>query len=132
MKMWVPSLALISGLRTWHCLELWSRSKMRLGSGIAVAAALMRPWLGNFHMPRCGPKKTKKKKRQIKEERQSNSLICPRMPPFFSWASPRGFAASHRASAGSILFMMLQVQGGLTSITFHESEVNRKEDRSGG
>ena len=37
MRMWVPSLALLSGLRIWPCLELWYRSKMQLGSCIAVA-----------------------------------------------------------------------------------------------
>ena len=37
MKTRVRSLALLSGLRIWHCCELWCRSQMRLGSGIAVA-----------------------------------------------------------------------------------------------
>ena len=37
MRLWVQFLALLSGLRIWHCHELWCRSKMRLGSGIAVA-----------------------------------------------------------------------------------------------
>ena len=31
------SLALLSGLRIQRCYELWCRSQMRLGSGIAVA-----------------------------------------------------------------------------------------------
>ena len=26
--------------RIWHCCELWCRSQMRLGSGIAVAVAV--------------------------------------------------------------------------------------------
>ena len=30
-------VALLSGLRIWHCRELWSRSQMWLGSGVAVA-----------------------------------------------------------------------------------------------
>ena len=33
----VRSLASLSGLRIWHCHELWSRSQMQLRSGIAVA-----------------------------------------------------------------------------------------------
>ena len=37
MSLWVPSLALLSGLRILHCHELWCRSQMQLGSGIAVA-----------------------------------------------------------------------------------------------
>ena len=45
----VQSLALLSGLMTRHCCELWCRSKTQLGSGIAVlrcrpaAAALIQP-----------------------------------------------------------------------------------------
>ena len=35
----VRSLASLSGLRIWHCRELWCRSKMRPGSGVAVAVA---------------------------------------------------------------------------------------------
>ena len=37
MRLWVRSLAPLSGLRIWHCRELWYRLQMRLGSGIAVA-----------------------------------------------------------------------------------------------
>ena len=36
MSMWVGSLASLSGLRLWHCHELWYRFQMQLGSGIAV------------------------------------------------------------------------------------------------
>ena len=35
MRMWVQSLASISGLMTWHCRELWCRSQMWTGSGVA-------------------------------------------------------------------------------------------------
>ena len=37
MRMWVPSLALFSGLRIWHCHELWCGLQVRLGSCVAVA-----------------------------------------------------------------------------------------------
>ena len=37
MRTQVLSLASFSGLRIWHCHELWCRSQMRLGSGIGVA-----------------------------------------------------------------------------------------------
>ena len=40
MRLWVRSLALLTGLRIRHCRELWFRSQMGLGSGIAVAVAL--------------------------------------------------------------------------------------------
>ena len=36
MRMWVPSLALFSGLRIWHCHELWCGLQVRLGSCVAV------------------------------------------------------------------------------------------------
>ena len=36
-RMWVCSLAFISGSRIWHCHKLWCRSQMQLGSGVAVA-----------------------------------------------------------------------------------------------
>ena len=37
MRLWVRSLALLNGLRLWHCHELWYRLQMCLGSGVAVA-----------------------------------------------------------------------------------------------
>ena len=37
MRLWIQSLALLSGFRFWCCRELWYRSQMRLGSGVAVA-----------------------------------------------------------------------------------------------
>ena len=40
MRTRVQSLALLSGLMTRRCRELWCRSKMRLGSGVAVAVAV--------------------------------------------------------------------------------------------
>ena len=38
-KMWILSLASLSGLRIQHCSGLWCTSQTRLGSGIAVAVA---------------------------------------------------------------------------------------------
>ena len=37
MRLWVRSLALLSGLRIQRCLELWCRLQMQLRSHIAVA-----------------------------------------------------------------------------------------------
>ena len=39
MRMWVRSLALLGGLRIQRCHELWSKSQMRLGYGIAMVVA---------------------------------------------------------------------------------------------
>ena len=33
MRLWVRFLALLSGLRFWHCRDLWCRSQTQLGSG---------------------------------------------------------------------------------------------------
>ena len=37
MRLWVRSLASLSGLRIWQCRELWCRLQTRLGSCVAVA-----------------------------------------------------------------------------------------------
>ena len=37
LRMQVGSLALLSGLRIWHCCELWHRSQVQLRSAVAVA-----------------------------------------------------------------------------------------------
>ena len=58
MKLQVRFLALLSGLRIWRCCDLWCRSKMRLGSGAAVAGTYagrqlklrFDPQPGNLHM----------------------------------------------------------------------------------
>ena len=43
--MWVQSLVLLSGLRIWHGCKLGHRSQIWLGSGIAVAVAVV--WAGS-------------------------------------------------------------------------------------
>ena len=48
MRMQVQSQALLSGLSIWRCHKLWFRSQMLLGSGIAVAAALIQPLAWEF------------------------------------------------------------------------------------
>uniref|UniRef100_A0A8D0WRM8 FAM13A-like domain-containing protein n=1 Tax=Sus scrofa TaxID=9823 RepID=A0A8D0WRM8_PIG len=65
----------LSGLRTWRCRELWCRSQIRLGSGVAVAvveagscSSNSAPSLGTSIYSGCGPKKKKKKlNEKIKE-----------------------------------------------------------------
>ena len=71
MKMQVQSLALLSGLRIWHCCKLWCRSKMWLRSQNAVAVSLASncssnstPSLWPSMCCRCGPKEKKKKKKK--------------------------------------------------------------------
>ena len=69
MRLWVQSLALLSGLRTQHCHELWCRSQMQLGPQVAVATVQAgsyssdsTPHLESSICHGCSPKKTKKKK----------------------------------------------------------------------
>ena len=71
MRLWVQSLALLSGLRIRRCHELWCRLQTLLGSCVAVALAqacgnssALPPSLGTSICCGSGPsngKKTKKK-----------------------------------------------------------------------
>ena len=63
-------LASFSGLRMWHCPELWCWLQIWLRSGIAVAvvqagdfSSYSIPNLGTSICCKCGPKKTKDKKK---------------------------------------------------------------------
>ena len=60
MRVWVPFLALLSGLSIWHCRELWCTSQTRLGSGIAVALGKAGSYSSDCSSicPKCGPKYT--------------------------------------------------------------------------
>ena len=73
MRMWVWSLALLSGLRMRHCHELWYRSQTWLRSHIAVtvaeasAVALIQSLAWKFpYGASVALKKEKKKKRKRK------------------------------------------------------------------
>ena len=61
MRLQVPSLASLSGLRIQRCHELWCRLQMRLGSGIAVALIGPLAWEPPYAMG-VALKKTKDKK----------------------------------------------------------------------
>ena len=70
MRMQVPSLALLGGLRILCCHELWCRSQTQLRSDIAVALVYaggyssdLTPSLGTSICHLCGPKRPKKKKK---------------------------------------------------------------------
>ena len=73
MRMWVQSLALLSGLRIWYCQELWCRSQMWLRSHVAVAvvkvgscSSNLTPSLGTFIGLGCSPKKAEQNKTKQK------------------------------------------------------------------
>ena len=64
MRMWVWSLTSLSGLRIWHCRELWYSSQMWLAFYIAVAVAQAgscsfdsTPSLRTYICRGCSPKK---------------------------------------------------------------------------
>ena len=68
----IPSLASLGGWRIWCCHELWCRSQMQLGSGVAVAVvqagsnnSTETPSLGTSICRGCSPKKKKDKKNYI-------------------------------------------------------------------
>ena len=78
MRMWVRSLASLTGLGIYHCSDLWCRLQMRLRSGVAVTVVKASscssdstPSLGNSIC--CGKKKQKKKK---KKGRITKPQIC--------------------------------------------------------
>ena len=71
MRMWVQSLASISGLRMQHCCKLWCRLQMQLGSGVAMTvvqacsgSSNSTPSPGTSMCYRCGPKRKKEKERK--------------------------------------------------------------------
>ena len=68
-RMRVRSLVSLSGLRIWHCRELWRRSQVWVWSCVAMAVAQAgsyssnwTPSLGVSICCSCGPKKQRKKK----------------------------------------------------------------------
>ena len=75
MRMWVQSLALLSGSGIWHHHELWCRLQMRLGSHIAglwhkpAAGALIPPLAWELlYTASVALKRRKKKKKKEEEE----------------------------------------------------------------
>ena len=88
MRMWVRSLASLSGSGVLRCGELWCRSQTQLGSCIAEAVAWagsssseLTRGLGTSICCRYGPKKQKKfKKLKLKNknlESEMKSRECP-------------------------------------------------------
>ena len=61
MRMRVRSLGLLSVLRIQRCHELWCRSQMQLGFGIAMAQIQPLAWELLYATPATSLKKKKKK-----------------------------------------------------------------------
>ena len=89
MRLWVLSLALLTGLRIWHCRELWSRLQTWLGSCVAVAVVQAggyssdsTPSLGTFICHRKQPQKRQKDNNNKKDsfilssQKMQTVLLC--------------------------------------------------------
>ena len=86
MGLRVHSLALLGGLRIWHCHELWSRLQTQLRSCVAVAlTALIWPlaWEPPYGTGAAQEKAEGQKKKKKKESLLTTSthlLVCKKMP----------------------------------------------------
>ena len=65
LRMQVRSLDLLIGLRIQNCRKLQCKSKMRLGSGVAVAEAGSSDSTPSLETCICPPQKKKKKKKSV-------------------------------------------------------------------
>ena len=81
MRMWVRSLASLSGLRIQHSCELWCRSQMLLRSWVAVALAKagscssdLIPSLGTSMCHRCGPRHKRREGKGKERKNQSSKM----------------------------------------------------------
>ena len=76
MRMWVLSLASLSGLRIRRCCELWCKLQMQLGSRIAVvwhrlaAVVLIQP--PAWELPYAAGAALKKQKEKKKEKKRKH------------------------------------------------------------
>ena len=92
MRMWVRSLALLSGLRIQRCRELWCSLQMWLRSLVAMAVASAgsyssnsTPGLRTSMRPRCGPKKSKNKTNHKKKTKNTGQLFIVSLQSLPSW-----------------------------------------------
>ena len=103
MRMQVRFLALLSGLRIQHCLELGCRSRTQPGSGVAVAVVQAgscssdsTPSLGTSICLGCGPKKQKQTHTQTKKTgfgRFNNDMLLALFTHYLRnvlWKFPEG------------------------------------------
>ena len=71
MRTQVRSPALLSGLRIWHCCELWCRSQMRFGSCVAVAPIQPLAW----ELPYAAGVALKKQKTKNKQTKKTGHKL---------------------------------------------------------
>ena len=110
MRMWVWSLALLSGLRIQCCRELWWRAQTQLRSGVPEAAALIR--LLAWELPYAAGAALKRKKKlfcietkgQVSTPQHQPGTVCRLV------SLPLPHAASQEAAS----FRREQALGGLS------------------
>ena len=94
LRLHVPSLASLSGLRIRCCREPWCWSQTQLGSCVAVAvvedgsySSDSTPSLGMSICRGCSPKKTKKRKKKRKEGREERREGSRELQDHFTWSN---------------------------------------------
>ena len=81
VRMWVWSLAFLSGLRSWRCRELWYRLQTQLGSMLLwcwrrpAAEAPVTLSLGNSICHECDPKKETEREREREKQNWWKVLV---------------------------------------------------------
>ena len=77
MRMWIWSLAFLSGLSIWHCLELWCRSQMQLRLLWLWyrPAAVARIWPLTWELPYASGASLKKQKVKKKMEKKPKRSV---------------------------------------------------------
>ena len=127
MKLWVRSLALLSGLRIQCCHELWCRSQTQLRSQVSVVVAgsyssNSTPSLGTFICRGCGPRKKCTKKRSPKNiYLKICSSSFPRAQSASLLVSTLGSTGGAVGSAASVAHVLLHVEAnGRCQTSVHE------------
>ena len=116
MRFRVWSLALLIGLRTRHCPELWCRLQTQLGSGVSVGVGSAGgyssdglPSLGTSIRRGYGPRKDQKKKKKVLKW----TVLVPSSCYFHKIVQPK--AESHEVLHGLSGAHLLKVGSGFTS-----------------
>ena len=154
MRLRVWSLASLSGLRNRHCPELWCRSRLQLGSGVAVAVAVVAliwplAWELSYAMGMVLKRPKKKKKKNLNASREASlgrksarsGREHPRpqsWPPLLKERAVPAFLTSHLGNVLPMLSLLLWqtpalcVRTGVFGCLFLWAKWKNKEIYGGG
>ena len=124
MRMHIRSLASLSGLRTWHCCELWYRSQTSSDPTLLwlwcrpAAIADWTPSPGTSICHRCSLKKKKIKKKKERKEKKRKCLAAENLARAIS-CRPWGRCSPHWLP-GQCFFHLPGPGGPLASLSFSE------------